>query len=1032
MRSPPDRLTIAQHSTAQHSTKSFFLVLLFLILSPIYLTACGGGGGGNAGTTNSDPTTLSIADSYAPLNIDATPQPDLKFVLGSDLSKWVELEKVDDADPDSPASVFQVPVTEAVEEGKIYIINQRAYKVTGVFVEAGEKIVHVAEPEIKEVFSSLKLEGDMPMVPFEVEAQSTAVQAKTTTSAKVAAKSEKSLVDWGSTKGYKTGDFLDIYKCLKGNNKLKTFEGVTLMGVEVSLDDCALNDAKKPITLNASLGIYPTMKVNEGFDLADEESFTGRLEFQAYYSLTGNVAIADKEEYSRIFRMLSAKGKFLVPIPTPVGPVPVLVTAWFPLDLIAQGEVEGKAGINLGSIEGKVTYKSNEGIRHKKLSSSNLQLEANLNASSNLLFRPGVGLGLYDLYAFSIHPKIGVGANFEHNFITSCSKASVKAVGGIDMIIFPTTGIDLRRESKLTKELLALSDISDPFYEYPENGADCVAPKANITISKGAVPYESIVNVNNKKIIIPDESYIPVRLNANTSVGADAYKWYIASQSGSETAFLGEGLSYNFTRADLEKITAPAKIDLFIMDKSGNPKTKSSVNLAMNQKPMAGGWLLGFDDEPKVLSLKNASSDVDGEILVADWYVVNDDGSEIYGGRLHDSNGKNRDIKILRKFFGNNTPRVRIDVTDDSGAYSEVILTEERLQNSGKNINAELRYDNVHIYSRAERSTVAAKTLTGTEIPYSLYVHTKVDDKVIAASKRLLSDSDGKVSYDFGAWAEKLIEKGIDYTKYYLVFEAGDPNRCDPTIIRQDDLSKGADFGTITLCSGEQVNEGELPINNVVSGSVKFVDAAGKTISVPSDAWVRLTPSRFQNDASHYHSVKCKVANNGVFGATDCYTEDETTNLKQAFSDSGETFQIAVFKNHIESDQHDWNCGEDVYRFVDNNAANNSWTNLLVYPSDYQDRSGEQCTSNIVPHMSGTLFDISRKRLIVYFDVDMKDSFHTTGDYVPLNSFWSDKRTFIIDFDSYTPGGAITLHKDGFLSSAGVSIPNDYVRTFPK
>ena len=58
--------------------------------------------------------------------------------------------------------------------------------------------------------------------------------------------------------------------------------------------------------------------------------------------------------------------------------------------------------------------------------------------------------------------------------------------------------------------------------------------------------------------------------------------------------------------------------------------------------------------------------------------------------------------------------------------------------------------------------------------------------------------------------------------------------------------------------------------------------------------------------------------------------------------DTSNSFQVVVFKNHIEPDKSNWDCGEDVYKYVGEGSAS-LWQNIEVTPSDYQDRSDETC-----------------------------------------------------------------------------------------
>ncbi len=61
----------------------------------------------------------------------------------------------------------------------------------------------------------------------------------------------------------------------------------------------------------------------------------------------------------------------------------------------------------------------------------------------------------------------------------------------------------------------------------------------------------------------------------------------------------------------------------------------------------------------------------------------------------------------------------------------------------------------------------------------------------------------------------------------------------------------------------------------------------------------------------------------------------------------------------------------------------------------------------------------------------MANNYHTTGNYSPSASYWTDNRTFKINFDSYTPGGSIVLVASGFQTSEGMIMSSDASFVFP-
>ncbi len=155
----------------------------------------------------------------------------------------------------------------------------------------------------------------------------------------------------------------------------------------------------------------------------------------------------------------------------------------------------------------------------------------------------------------------------------------------------------------------------------------------------------------------------------------------------------------------------------------------------------------------------------------------------------------------------------------------------------------------------------------------------------------------------------------------------------------------GALLASTDVCDGGS-DVGTI-IDDLVSGTVTFYDENNATTAVPSDAWVRITPSRFQTDGAWY-GVNCRVAPDGRFGA-ECYIDIDADLMREVFADPAERFQIVVYKNHIDPDGHHWECGEDVYRYLFDSQNNTdqfpygSWSSIDVYPQDYQDRSTETC-----------------------------------------------------------------------------------------
>ncbi len=60
----------------------------------------------------------------------------------------------------------------------------------------------------------------------------------------------------------------------------------------------------------------------------------------------------------------------------------------------------------------------------------------------------------------------------------------------------------------------------------------------------------------------------------------------------------------------------------------------------------------------------------------------------------------------------------------------------------------------------------------------------------------------------------------------------------------------------------------------------------------------------------------------------------------------GHTFNVDVFKNDIESDEMDFNCGEDLYRYIYEASYDDLFAEIIVVPSDFRDRDVANCSGD--------------------------------------------------------------------------------------
>ena len=129
-------------------------------------------------------------------------------------------------------------------------------------------------------------------------------------------------------------------------------------------------------------------------------------------------------------------------------------------------------------------------------------------------------------------------------------------------------------------------------------------------------------------------------------------------------------------------------------------------------------------------------------------------------------------------------------------------------------------------------------------------------------------------------------------------------------------------------------NSTEVTLN----GQVTFVDENNVTIAMPADAGIRIT-SDVDMQNNNWGRFEAPIDSNGSFSVT--------RSLLENTYDENNTFQVVVFKNHINTSEFNWDCGEDTYKYLSNPSGGNvdfeSWSNIVVTPTDFQDRSSESC-----------------------------------------------------------------------------------------
>lgn len=629
-------------------------------LALLGLTACGGAGGGGGG----------IPQSYAPLQTAAAFQAGVLVVDKQNVSTWKVIATLNDA-VDAPAILFEVPKTQDVQIGKVYIVDKMAYKIDSVeSASSTSNYVHVSQPDIKEIFSTFKITGDLPITNMDMAAdpaQTGVLQAGVA----------QTSIKWNpkalTSKDYAPEALAELGKCLKVEVAEGAFKDggrdVKPIGFHIKLDKCslALDATQKPIGINGDFGVYPTLSFKDGFDLADSNTHDQNRSFNTYIQLNGGLSFGAKKEVSKLLRFLSIKTVFAVPVP--VGPivVPVYVTVWIPLDMIIQGDINGTGSITWDTLY-KYSTDNNKVISLSDKPALIPSLTGEVSASLAVLLRPGVGIGVYGIVPFSIHPKGGLKGELKQSVIPLCTSTSIKWVWGLDGMVFPDTSLTLARglwEKTHTKEIIPLLTggelyASDNLW----NGGNCANPIANITErNMGQLPAPIAYKLLNDGEI-RDNGMID--LNGSTSQFNDTYRWEAVDGLGISTV-IGRGKSlFLFT-----KPVNATKITLTVENgpNSARKVNKATVNLVANKLPIIDGLA---EKQGNKYILTSLASDIDGWISKVEWEDVSNPTKVIARRTAGGISAVDASVFVLAS--GSTLPTLRLKVWDNDGAVTEKVI----------------------------------------------------------------------------------------------------------------------------------------------------------------------------------------------------------------------------------------------------------------------------------------------------------------------------------------------------------------------
>lgn len=110
--------------------------------------------------------------------------------------------------------------------------------------------------------------------------------------------------------------------------------------------------------------------------------------------------------------------------------------------------------------------------------------------------------------------------------------------------------------------------------------------------------------------------------------------------------------------------------------------------------------------------------------------------------------------------------------------------------------------------------------------------------------------------------------------------------------------------------------------------------------------------------------------------------------------------------------------------------------------SEYEVLANQIVINNTVPVVTNLKFTPKsgnqNASIQVSFNTNMKNRAYFHGSYSPSNTYWKNGKTYVIEFDSYMPGGTITFSgtddrdgSKGFQNSSGIAMQQDKTFTFP-
>lgn len=150
-------------------------------------------------------------------------------------------------------------------------------------------------------------------------------------------------------------------------------------------------------------------------------------------------------------------------------------------------------------------------------------------------------------------------------------------------------------------------------------------------------------------------------------------------------------------------------------------------------------------------------------------------------------------------------------------------------------------------------------------------------------------------------------------------------------------------------------------------------------------------------------------------------SDPQTVNGKTSYAVTNSDGERLTINSHLQ-----FSVGSDVFYKTSQSKFDNWFTKADF--TKYNNKTVPVVTNMKFDRASGN----NLAKLTVTFNTDMNlMDYHTQGAYDPAKSYWLNKNTFVVEFNSYEPNGTITLTGKGFRNSGGVSLAKEVSHTFP-